>query len=115
MAHYLISKYQSIQAYSVIYSIIERKPLNAEAGDWGNDERQGGCVFLPVTLTSISTCILLLFKCSIGAYNISVTWKQRIRDIRHLLIMHIIKLRSSNLKKTEVRNVWPHDNRNSSI
>jgi hypothetical protein len=37
----------------VAYSIIERKPLNAKAGDWGNDEQRGECVFLLVTLNNI--------------------------------------------------------------
>jgi hypothetical protein len=30
--------------------------------DWGDDERRGECIFSLVTLTSISTCILLLFN-----------------------------------------------------
>jgi hypothetical protein len=42
-----------------------------------------------------------------GAYGISVTCKQRIRDVRHLLIMHIIKLRSSNLKSQKFEMYGP--------
>jgi len=36
--------------------------------------------------------------CGIGAYDISVACKQRIGDVGHLLIMHIIKLRNRVLR-----------------
>jgi hypothetical protein len=59
VAHCDVSQYQSIQGL-VAYSIIERKLLNAEADNW--DDEQGECVLSPVTSTSISTGILLLFN-----------------------------------------------------
>jgi hypothetical protein len=40
----------------------------------------------------------IIIQCGIKANDISVACKQRIGDVRHLLIMHIIKLRSSNFK-----------------
>ena len=40
----------------------------------------------------------IVIQIGIRAYDISVACKQRIGDVRHLLIMHIIELRSSNLR-----------------
>ena len=58
---------------------------------------RGMCIFTSNINIRINMHTIVI-QCGIGAYDISVACKQRIGDVRHLVIMHIIQLRSSNLK-----------------